>query len=75
MNTLMNKINPKTLLHSKWTKVDIKNKEKHFAIVEVEFDEDRKVTKCIIEAAMTRSQYEINWRELKAPKGWKLGWV
>ncbi|MDA8621411.1 TIGR02450 family Trp-rich protein [Psychrosphaera sp.] len=70
----MNKISPKSLLHSKWTKVNIENKEKHFVITEVEFDEDQRVTKCIIEAAMTNNEYELNWRELKEPKQWKVGW-
>ncbi|MDB2373206.1 TIGR02450 family Trp-rich protein [Psychrosphaera haliotis] len=70
----MNKVSPKSLLHSKWTKVNIENKEKHFVITEVEFDEDQRVTKCVIEAAMTQNEYEINWRELKEPKQWKVGW-
>ncbi|GAA0294626.1 TIGR02450 family Trp-rich protein [Psychrosphaera haliotis] len=70
----MNKVSPKSLLHSKWTKVNIENKEKHFVITEVEFDEDQRVTKCVIEAAMTHNEYEINWRELKEPKQWKVGW-
>jgi len=70
----MNKVSPKSLLHSKWTKVNIEKKEKHFVITEVEFDEDQRVTKCVIEAAMTQNEYEINWRELKEPKQWKVGW-
>ncbi|MUH72667.1 TIGR02450 family Trp-rich protein [Psychrosphaera haliotis] len=70
----MNKVSPKSLFHSKWTKVNIENKEKHFVITEVEFDEDQRVTKCVIEAAMTQNEYEINWRELKEPKQWKVGW-
>ena len=54
--------------------VSIEKKEKHFVITEVEFDEDQRVTKCVIEAAMTQNEYEINWRELKEPKQWKVGW-
>ena len=70
----MNKISPKSLLHSKWTKINIENKEKHFVITEVEFDEDQKVTRCVIEAAMTKNEYELNWRDLKQPQLWKQGW-
>ena len=35
----MNKINPKKLLNSKWTAVKPTNKEKHFLVTEIEFDE------------------------------------
>lgn len=70
----MNRINPKVLLHSKWTKVRVSKKEKHFIIVSVSFDEDQKVTECIIEAAMTKNQYDIEWRDLKDSSQWKIGW-
>ncbi|WP_111980166.1 TIGR02450 family Trp-rich protein [Algibacillus agarilyticus] len=70
----MNKVNPKSLLNSKWTKQNINNKEKHFVIVDVEFDENNKVTLCLIEAVMTHNTYEINWRDLKSPQHWKIGW-
>ena len=35
----MNKVSPKVLLHSKWTKTKVVNKEKHFEITEIEFDD------------------------------------
>jgi tryptophan-rich hypothetical protein len=70
----MNKINPKVLIHSKWTKVEITNKEKHFVVTKVTFDEDQKVIDCIIEAAMTKKEYAINWRDLKDSSQWRLGW-
>lgn len=70
----MNKVNPKALLHSKWTKVDIINKEKHFMITKVLTDEDQKVVECIIEAVISRKEYAINWRDLKKPLDWKIGW-
>lgn len=50
----MNQINPKKLLNSKWTAVKPKNKEKHFIISEIEFDEDDSVLSCSIEAVMTK---------------------
>lgn len=34
----MHQINPKKLLHSKWTAVKPENKEKHFMVTEMEFD-------------------------------------
>jgi tryptophan-rich hypothetical protein len=70
----MNKINPKALVHSKWTKVDVENKEKHFIITLVKFDENQKVIKCVIEAVMTKNEYVIEWRELKCSEAWRIGW-
>lgn len=71
----MNKVSPKTLLHSKWTKQDVINKEKHFVITQVKYDEQQNVIECVIEAVINQSQYEINWRDLKDNKQWRLGWV
>jgi tryptophan-rich hypothetical protein len=70
----MNKVNPKALINSKWTKVNVVNKEKHFMITKVEFDEDKKVTDCIIEAVMTHNEYAIDWRDLKIVEKWRMGW-
>lgn len=70
----MNRISPKSLLHSKWTKSNITNKEKHFVITKVEFDEKQNVVKCIIEAVISRHEYTLDWRELKNNHLWKIGW-
>lgn len=70
----MNKINPKALLHSKWSRVDIVNKEKHFIVTKVSFNEFQQVTDCIIEAVMTKNEYSINWRDLKSEYLWTIGW-
>ena len=70
----MNKVSPKALLHSKWTKVIVENKEKHFAITKLSFDDEQRVTACVIEAVINKNEYVINWRNLKDSKQWKLGW-
>ncbi|MBU2918162.1 MAG: tryptophan-rich hypothetical protein [Psychrosphaera sp.] len=70
----MNKVSPKTLLNSKWTKCEISNKEKHFIIVDVEFNDEQLLTKCVIEAVFNNNQYEIDWKTLKDPNLWKIGW-
>jgi tryptophan-rich hypothetical protein len=70
----MNQVNPKALINSKWTKVDVVNKEKHFVITKVDFDEEQKVTSCVIEAVMTHNEYAIDWRDLKISESWKIGW-
>lgn len=41
----MNQVHPKVLLYSKWTKVNVVHKEKHFLVTEVEFDESHKVNR------------------------------
>jgi len=70
----MNNISPKALMQSKWTKVDVTNKEKHFIVTVVKFDEQQKVVECIVEAVMTKRTYSINWRDLKQSSIWLIGW-
>ena len=70
----MNKVSPKTLLHSKWTKIEVNDKEKHFVITKVIFDEKQKVVECVIEAVISLCEYNIDWRDLKKSTCWKIGW-
>ena len=70
----MNKINPTKLLNSKWTAVKPANKEKHFIVSEIEFDEDGMVLSCCIEAVMSKRSTLINWHELKDDSHWVHGW-
>jgi tryptophan-rich hypothetical protein len=70
----MNQIAPKKLLHSKWTHLSPTNKERHFTVINVEFDDDSNVTLCEIEAILTRRSTAINWRELKNTSIWQQGW-
>jgi tryptophan-rich hypothetical protein len=70
----VNKVNPKKLLNSKWTAFKPVNKEKHFIIVEVEYDEDAIVVECIIEAVMTKRQRSVEWRDLNDTNLWLTGW-
>ncbi|ROV59984.1 TIGR02450 family Trp-rich protein [Vibrio ponticus] len=70
----MNQISPKKLLNSKWTANLAQNREKHFIITKVEFDEDGVVIACFIEAIMSKKQYSIDWRDLKNSQQWRQGW-
>ena len=70
----MNRLNPKKLLHSKWTAIKPKEKQKHFMVTKVEFDEEGEVSLCLIEAVLTRTEYQINWRELMQQRNWNFGW-
>ena len=74
INRLMNRINPKKLLHSKWTAVKPVNKEKHFMVTEVEFDEEGVVIHCLIEAVMSKRSEAIDWTVLKDRANWQQGW-
>jgi tryptophan-rich hypothetical protein len=67
-------IHPKKLLNSHWTKVAPSNQEKHFPVVEVEYDEQQRVVDCQIEAAINNRRYSIDWRSLKDRHLWKIGW-
>lgn len=70
----MNKINPRKLLNSKWTAVKVSNKEKHFLICDIEFDEEGEVLSCAIEAIISKRVADINWRELSNSNIWLQGW-
>lgn len=70
----MNKISPKKLLSSKWTAVNPKNKEKHFLVTEIEFDEDESIVSCSIEAVMSKRPISIQWQELEDASKWAHGW-
>lgn len=70
----MNKINAKKLLNSKWTAVQPANKEKHFIVSEVEFDEEGLVVLCCIEAVISKRSMSINWHDLKDEGNWRFGW-
>jgi tryptophan-rich hypothetical protein len=71
----VNQINPKKLLHTKWTAVQPRNKEKHFIVTEVEFDEEGvAVLSCVLEAVMTRRSARIDWRVLADSDTWLHGW-
>lgn len=70
----MNPVHPKKLLHSKWTATEPVKKEKHFSVINVEFDDEGNVILCEIEAVMTKNIREIYWRDLKNPKIWRQGW-
>ena len=70
----MNQINPRKLLRSKWTAVSPINKEKHFLITDIEFDEEGVVIHCEIEAVMSKRTQLIDWRQLKEQDVWLQGW-
>ena len=71
----MNKLSPKKLLNSKWTAVHPANKEKHFVVTDVKYDDEDNVVFCELEAVMSKNSYQIQWRELQDAANWLQGWV
>ncbi|MDA7747118.1 TIGR02450 family Trp-rich protein [Psychromonas sp.] len=70
----MNKINPKKLLNSKWTALKPVNKEKHFLITKVDYDENDEVVLCLLEAVISHRESEVFWPDLKDDAQWLQGW-
>lgn len=70
----MNQINPAKLRNSKWTAVMPLNREKHFLVTDVEYDEDGSVLSCTLEAVLSNNEYAIDWTELKDASKWLYGW-
>lgn len=70
----MNQINPAKLPNSKWTARHPINKEKHFLVTDVEFDEEGVVVSCTVEAVLSKKEYAIDWLELKDEAVWRQGW-
>ena len=50
------------------------NREKHFLVSEVEYDEEGHVITCLIESVLSKNEYAIDWRELKNEEKWAQGW-
>jgi tryptophan-rich hypothetical protein len=63
------------LLNSKWTAVNPKNKEKHFIVTSVDYDEGDVVLSCILEAVFTKREQAIDWKSLRDEQVWKQGWL
>ncbi|WP_407701783.1 TIGR02450 family Trp-rich protein [Thiothrix litoralis] len=61
-------------INSKWTAVTPLNREKHFLITELDFDEDEEVIHCLIEAIISKRSEPIEWQELKNDEKWLQGW-
>jgi tryptophan-rich hypothetical protein len=70
----VNKINPKKLLNSKWTAVQPREKEKHFLVSDIKFDDEGEVALCLLEAVISRRKESIDWTTLKNSEVWLQGW-
>jgi len=70
-------LNPKKLLHSKWTAVQPRNREKHFMVTAlVEPDPPGSPLVSIeLEAVYSKRVQVMPWRELGDVTRWKRGWL
>ena len=82
MQTKPLRLNPKKLLHSKWTAVKPVNKEKHFMVTKLIVsgekmgDEETQVIEAVeLEAVMTGRVQVLDWHALQNREVWKQGWV
>lgn len=75
--TPSNTLSPKKLLHTKWTAVEPRNKEKHFLVTQViePIPPGSPVVWVEIEAVHSKRTRVIAWRELKDALQWRRGWV
>ncbi len=67
-------LNPRKLLHSKWTAVSPRNREKHFLVVDLVVDDNDTVQECVIEAVINHRQQMIDWQLLLLEENWLQGW-
>lgn len=74
MATAVNRFNPRKLLHSKWTAVQPRNREKHFLVTDVFCDEAGVPQSCLLEAVHSHRELRLEWRELKDTAVWLIGW-
>ena len=70
----MNRINPEKLLHSKWTALQVKQKERHFIVSRLQRADDEPILSCELEAIINNNVYEIDWQQLKDSSLWIMGW-
>lgn len=72
-----NPLSPKKLLHTKWTAVAPRSKEKHFLVTQViePVPPGSPVVSVEIEAVHSGRTEVIAWRELRDGARWRQGWV
>ncbi len=70
----MNQITPNKLLHSKWTAVTPRRKERHFMVTKLIRADNEDIIACELEAVINHHSYQLNWQALKDSSCWLMGW-
>jgi len=71
------RLNPRKLLHSKWTACAPQQREKHFLVTALVINEeqaDAAPEQIVIEAVYSGREQQIHWRELLNDAVWQQGW-
>lgn len=70
-------LSPKKLLHTKWTAVAPRHRERHFLVTKLVDPEPpgAPLEFVELEAVLTRRSRVLAWRELTDPAMWRRGWV
>ncbi len=71
---MSNQVQPKKLLHSKWTAVNPTRREKHFIVTDVQLDDQSQPVTCTLQAVHSGRERELVWRALKDATEWQIGW-
>jgi tryptophan-rich hypothetical protein len=76
MNPSIN-LNPKKLLLSKWTAVQVLAKQKHFIVTRLILPEDDRmpIVEVEIEAVYSGKKHCLPWRQLQDQTRWRQGWL
>lgn len=76
-STTSKALSPKKLLHTKWTAVEPRYKEKHFLVTKVIEPEPPGSPVVSVEIDLVHSKRAriIGWRELTDVARWRRGWV
>jgi len=70
------RIQPGKLLHSKWTAVQPRDREKHWLVTRI-LDPEQPAHRwewIVIEAVHSRRSRTIRWRDLQDSSVWRQGW-
>ena len=67
-------IHRKKLLHSKWTAVNPRDKEKHFIVTQCFKEKGDKIKTIKLEAVYSKKSSFIEWNELQNNEKWLRGW-
>ncbi len=76
MDAATTRLNPRKLLHSKWTAVAPTRREKHFLVTAVLEPESptAPIEFVDLEAVLSKKTRRIRWRELTDTATWQQGW-
>lgn len=74
--TVRRRLNPRKLLHSKWTAVHPERREKHFLVIEclAPPDDEEATESVVLEAVHSGRTRILPWQQLQDSTIWLQGW-